>query len=127
MPTMPPIMRPPGARDKRERDRDFDSVRRSVKPWRAWYGRAAWRARRADQLAAKPYCERCERYGAQRLATVVNHVIAHKGDWSLFIGGALESLCKPCHDGEVQREERAAARQPDVEGRGVEKSGPKTP
>lgn len=45
------------------------------------------------------------------LATVANHRIAHKGDWKLFIEGDLESACKPCHDSEVQREEKAAALQ----------------
>lgn len=110
MPTMPPIMRPPGARDKRERDRDHDAVRREAKPWRKWYGLAAWRKRRADQLAATPYCERCHQHGALRVAVIANHRQRHEGDWGLFITGPLESLCKPCHDGEVQREERAATR-----------------
>jgi hypothetical protein len=49
----------------------------------------------------------CEAPGCRRPATVVDHHKAHRGDWTLFLGGVgtaddpfpnLVSLCKPHHD-----------------------------
>jgi 5-methylcytosine-specific restriction protein A len=75
--------------------------------WRGWYSTASWRALRAAQLARKPLCERCEANGLVVAATVANHKIPHKGDRKLFFNSAnLESVCKDCHDGPIQREER---------------------
>jgi 5-methylcytosine-specific restriction endonuclease McrA len=34
-------------------------------------------------------------------ANVVDHVTPHKGDWTDFITGELQSLCEPCHNSEV--------------------------
>jgi hypothetical protein len=30
-------------------------------------------------------------------ANVVDHVAPHKGDWTEFVTGKLQSLCEPCH------------------------------
>ncbi|WP_460274261.1 HNH endonuclease signature motif containing protein [Celeribacter sp. ULVN23_4] len=50
-----------------------------------------------------PVCVRC---GAP--ATVVDHIIPHKGDDRLFWDKTnWQALCKPCHDRQKQREERA--------------------
>jgi hypothetical protein len=35
-------------------------------------------------------------------ATIADHVIPHRGDPHLFHYGALQSLCKLCHDGTKQ-------------------------
>jgi hypothetical protein len=75
-----------------------------------WYGLAIWKSIRTHQLAEHPLCARCLDDGRVVLATVVNHVDPHRGDWDKFISGPFESCCKPCHDSIVQREERAAAR-----------------
>lgn len=99
-----------GHRPSAERRRERDAERRSLKPWRSWYGLAVWKAIRERQLDAEPLCRRCKAKGFDVLATVVNHVIPHRGDWERFISGPFESLCKPCHDGEVQAEEKAAGR-----------------
>ena len=108
MPMMPPTFRPPSARTKRERGREHDAKRRVEKPWRKWYFTREWKEIRAGQLFAEPYCRRCKRRSALVKATVVNHIEPHRGDWTKFIAGPFESLCKTCHDSEVQREERAA-------------------
>lgn len=108
MPLMPPTFRPGGSQSKRERGKAHDTVRRKAKPWRKWYSRKVWLVRRADQLAREPLCRRCNLIGEATVATVANHVVPHRGDWALFVTGELESLCAPCHDGVVQREERRA-------------------
>ncbi len=38
-------------------------------------------------------------------ATVADHVEPHRGDPVKFWEGRLQSLCKPCHDRDKQREE----------------------
>jgi len=104
---MPPTFRPRGMRTKRERGRDHDQRRREEKPWRKWYALKAWKDRRRDQLQKEPLCRRHLARGEVVAANTANHVEPHRGDWDLFIGGELESLCKTCHDVDVQREERA--------------------
>lgn len=109
---MPPTFRPNGMRTKRERGREHDVRRREDQPWRAWYGLAVWQRIRAAQLQAEPLCRRCAALGEVTAATVVNHMEPHRGDWAKFIGGPFESVCKPHHDAEVQREERATTSAP---------------
>ncbi len=78
------------------------------KPWRKWYGLKIWQyGLQPKQLSDHPLCARCMRDGKYVEAKVVNHIIPHRGDWRLFISiDNLESLCKACHDSEVQSEER---------------------
>lgn len=99
-----------GQKPKAERRRIHDADRTRRNPWRAWYGLKAWHDRRDEQLAIQPLCERCLAEGKVEAATVANHRIPHRGDWDLFITGELESSCKPHHDRDIQREERAAAK-----------------
>ena len=89
---------------KRNRDRAADASRRE-RPWRKWYGRKAWKARRAAQLAREPLCRMCPEW-SKRPATVADHVVPHRGDPGLFWFGELQSLCTDCHDGKKQRQER---------------------
>ena len=50
-------------------------------------------------------------------ASVVNHKKRHKGDPELFFDpDNLESVCKPCHDGAIQSEERREANYSDAVG-----------
>ena len=52
-----------------------------------------WRKARADFLEAHPTCSHC---GAP--ATVVDHVVAHKGDKALFWARSnWQPMCQPCH------------------------------
>lgn len=93
--------------------RDFDIRRAKDKPWRRWYRLARWRGpngRRTLQLQAVPYCQPCKVMGKATTATVVNHVKAHRGDPKLFWYGALESVCKQCHDQAIQRSEHEGFR-----------------
>lgn len=88
--------------DVEERRRLHDARRRAARPWRAWYGTAAWKRRRAKQLHRVPWCEPCKAMGKHRRATVANHNPPHGGDRVAFFHGPLESTCKQCHDQAIQ-------------------------
>ena len=110
MATMPPTYHPLGLKTRKDKRRDYDAQRRAAKPWRAWYSLKVWTEIRSHQLAKEPLCRRHLARGETVAATVCNHVEPHRGDWQKFISGPFESLCKACHDSEVQREERSARR-----------------
>jgi 5-methylcytosine-specific restriction endonuclease McrA len=74
--------------------------------WRGLYKLARWAFARAAQLAKQPLCEMCLDVDRVTPATVVNHRIAHKGDLTLFWDpNNHQSVCKPHHDGPIQRAE----------------------
>jgi 5-methylcytosine-specific restriction endonuclease McrA len=65
-----------------------------------------WQQARAGYLMKHPLCAYCERLGRVTAATVVDHCVPHRGDMKLFWDSAnWQPLCKPCHDGQKQREE----------------------
>lgn len=68
--------------------------------WDSWYDSARWQRLRAFQLMIHPLCAICASRGEVKPATVVDHVTPHRGNWTAFVTGELQSLCKPCHDGE---------------------------
>lgn len=104
MPAMPSTFNPRG--DRQAREREYEAARRKSAPWRGWYSLPLWRKGiRPAQLAAEPLCRRCKAVGLTVLATEVNHVVPHRGDWQKFIAGPFESLCKPCHSGPAQRDD----------------------
>lgn len=109
-----------------QRRREYDARRRSGVPWRNWYKLKAWLVARAAQLVRQPFCERCLNRGHLTPASVVNHRTPHKGDWALFMDpGNHESSCKPCHDGEIQREEaRGFVAGCDEDGRPIDPNHP---
>ena len=50
-------------------------------------------------LQAHPLCAECLRNGRYTAATVVDHIIPHRGDMSLFWDERnWQSLCERCHD-----------------------------
>lgn len=66
-----------------------------------------WSKARALHLTANPLCVKCLARDRITAATVVDHIVPHKGDPQLFWDPAnWQSLCKPCHDGAKQQEER---------------------
>lgn len=65
-----------------------------------------WRRARVAFLAANPLCLYCERQGRAVAATVVDHIVPHKGDRDLFWSEAnWQPLCKRCHDSIKAKEE----------------------
>ena len=59
-----------------------------------------WRQARETYLKRNPLCTDCKKRGKITPATVVDHIVPHKGDQALFwdTRGNWQALCKPCHD-----------------------------
>lgn len=77
------------------------------RPWKKLYKTKAWYRLRHAQITKQPLCEYCEAQGYLTPATVVDHIIAHKGDEILFHDPEnLRSLCKKHHDATKQKEEK---------------------
>ncbi|MCE5979070.1 HNH endonuclease [Pseudomonas sp. JR33AA] len=67
-----------------------------------------WQKAREQYLRDNPLCVYCARQGRTAAASVVDHIVAHRGDKDLFWNQAnWQSLCKPCHDSVKQAEEVA--------------------
>jgi len=68
-----------------------------------------WEARRLRHLQKHPLCVHCQREGIVRAATVVDHIVPHKGDRALFDDdNNLQSLCASHHSVKTGREDRGA-------------------
>ena len=62
------------------------------------YG-SAWQRARKSFLATHPLCEECKKQGRYKKATVVDHVIPHRGEPKLFWDSSnWQALCKYHHD-----------------------------
>jgi 5-methylcytosine-specific restriction protein A len=58
-----------------------------------------WRKYRRAYLAEHPLCRRCEQEGQLTAASIVDHIVPHRGDPVLFCEPTNhQPLCKPCHD-----------------------------
>lgn len=61
---------------------------------------------RQSQLRKQPLCQVCLATGQVTAAVDVDHVIPHRGSWTLFCDvDNLQSLCKPCHSAKTARGE----------------------
>lgn len=66
-----------------------------------------WRKYRDSFLSKNPFCVECSKEGEYVVATVVDHIIPHKGDKELFWQGSNhQQLCKRHHDIKTAREDR---------------------
>jgi 5-methylcytosine-specific restriction endonuclease McrA len=63
-----------------------------------FYKTARWQRLRKLQLQRRPLCKFCLERGIVTVANVVDHVTPHRGDWTAFVTGELQSLCEPCHN-----------------------------
>lgn len=97
-------------------DKHRPKYRRGASDEYHWmYSLPIWtRKLRPNHLVEEPFCRECARQGKRVYATVVDHIVPHRGNWKLFTDpGNLQSLCKSCHDrktalekAEEQRKER---------------------
>ena len=80
--------------------------RRVSAAYHSWYDGDEWKALRAEHLLEEPFCRECARNGERVPATVVDHIVPHRGDRQLFRDkGNLQSLCKRCHDRKTMQEQ----------------------
>ena len=62
------------------------------------YG-SRWQRESKQFLQSHPLCVECVKLGRYTKATVVDHIVPHRGDQRLFWDQSnWQSLCKPCHD-----------------------------
>lgn len=79
----------------KQRTRETDSRRGTAKERGYTY---RWRQARAAFLAEHPLCRECEKAGRLTAATVVDHIVPHKGNDTLFWErGNWQALCASCH------------------------------
>ena len=68
-----------------------------------------WQKARLVHLNDNPLCVYCQREGRVAAANTVDHVVAHRGDMTIFWDrDNWMSLCAPCHSSKKQREEAQA-------------------
>jgi 5-methylcytosine-specific restriction protein A len=104
LPVKPPVHRPVGLHSATEVKRALDRQRPSAA--RRGYG-PSWRRARAAFLARHPLCATCEALGRMVAATIVDHVVPHRGDPRLFWDETnWAPACKRCHDAKTAREGR---------------------
>ena len=75
--------------------------------WHKWYGLPVFRRLRASQLVKEPFCRVCAARHIRTMATDVDHIVAHRGNWALFVDpDNLQSLCHSCHSRKTAAEVR---------------------
>lgn len=98
----------PGYCDKheypeRERKARFDQTRKNSHERGYTY---QWSQAREVFLKAYPLCTRCEQRGRLTPATVVDHIIPHRGDDDLFWDETnWQPLCASCHSRKTAKED----------------------
>ena len=89
-----------------------DTRSQESKAWRGWYKLDVWtKDLRPTQLALHPWCAECAKQGLRVRATDVDHIVDHKGNWSLFTDRSnLQSLCHSCHSRKTVQDLRKAGK-----------------
>lgn len=102
MPTKPRQFRPSYTSKQTTEQRT-----KEAKEYRKLYN-YQWTKLRTNYLRRNPLCVMCRMDGKTVMASVVDHIIPHKGDQALFYDeNNWQPLCKPCHDKIKQRMEKA--------------------
>jgi 5-methylcytosine-specific restriction protein A len=85
-------------RQQRERQR-IKQTSKDKPSYSKWYSLPRWRTLRLMFLRLNPLCVQCHERGRLVPASVVDHIISHKGNVNLFWDvNNFQSLCKRCHD-----------------------------
>lgn len=79
-------------------------------PLRPLYSTARWRRLRWAVLVRDLFtCQMCGRLEGNTALLVADHAKPHRGREALFWDADnIRCVCKPCHDGEKQRQEQAS-------------------
>lgn len=102
------LLRAPDPDQSRTANQRYNSQRRRDRETDRLYSTRQWQKLRAEHLRLEPLCRMCQAEGRVTAATVCDHVEPHRGDVALFWAGPFQSLCKPHHDSQKQREERSS-------------------
>ena len=79
-------------------DRRHDTRRRVEPLWRSWCKSPIWKSIRRHRLAEEPRCRLCAIEGRTAVASYVDHVKPHLGQWSVFFKYEnTQSLCSHHH------------------------------
>lgn len=91
------------------RPKDRQQRSEEAQSWRWMYRTREWLDDlRPTQLLREPFCRECARRGIRTLATDVDHIEDHKGDWVVFTDrNNLQSLCHSCHSRKTMAEMQA--------------------
>lgn len=105
-PGCPALVRGGNRCGEHQRDQDRRQDTRRGSSAQRGYG-AAWQRARKRYLRAHPLCVECEAEGKTVEATVVDHIIPHRGNQELFWDeeGNWQPLCKTHHDQKTGRGE----------------------
>jgi 5-methylcytosine-specific restriction enzyme A len=85
-----------------------DKHRSATQHWRQWYKSTRWSKLRIKVFIRDHFtCQMCGRIDGNTSRLVGDHRIPHRGDEAAFFDEAnVQTLCKPCHDSDKQRQER---------------------
>ena len=90
-------------------ERSLDRRRLADTATRKLHKTARWQSLRWLVLVRDEFrCQICHRLESDTSKLVCDHVDPHRGDIEKFWSGPFQTLCKPCHDGQKQKEEVAA-------------------
>ncbi|RUT88129.1 MULTISPECIES: HNH endonuclease [unclassified Mesorhizobium] len=102
--TMPTRLGTVGPADERERS----ALRSKTEPSFKWYNSARWKKLRMSVLVRDRFtCQRCKLVEPDTSKLVADHIIPHRNDPVKFWDGKLQCLCRNCHSGAKQAEEKA--------------------
>lgn len=72
-----------------------------------------WQKARAAFLREHPLCEQCLKEGRTTAASVVDHIVPHKGDMTIFWDRSnWQSLCDSCHSVKTAKEDGGFGNKP---------------
>lgn len=81
------------------RQRVNERYRDNRPQYKSWYNTARWKQARIRYLTYNPLCVHCLNNNNHVPAVVVDHIIPHKGNHTLFWDvHNWQALCKRCHD-----------------------------
>jgi hypothetical protein len=90
-------------------ERSLDSRRLADTETRKLHKTKRWQDLRWSVLVRDLFtCQICGRLEGNTSQLVCDHVEPHRGNVEKFWAGPFQTLCKPCHDGQKQKEEVAA-------------------
>lgn len=90
-------------------ERSLDRRRLADTETRKLHKTKRWQVLRMSILQRDQFtCQLCGHTDGDTSKLVCDHVEPHRGDVAKFWAGPFQTLCKPCHDGQKQKEEIAA-------------------